>query len=148
MTTVQEMKALRGSNVYDHDGEKIGKVQDVYSHADGSAAWIGLGTGFFGSSMSSSPSRGSFERRTASPSLHQEIVKEAPEPSGPEQPHISPTQEQELLEYIRPPPGGIQAPTQQFDPPRPGPRGPRPPAERPPQARHRCRRPRANATGP
>ncbi|MGH2626020.1 MAG: DUF2382 domain-containing protein [Anaerolineales bacterium] len=115
MTTVQEIVALRGSTVYDNNGEKIGKVQDIYSHADGSAVWIGLGTGFFGSKHAVVPVEGYVRAKDGIRVPYtKDTVKEAPEPSGRELQEISPTTENELFEYYGIRQAGYQAPTQQF----------------------------------
>ena len=51
MTTygIEELTAMRGESVYSADGEKIGKVEEVYVDQEtGQPEWLGLGTGFFG----------------------------------------------------------------------------------------------------
>lgn len=45
----ERAEALRGMPVFDAAGEKIGSVEELYvDDRSGSPAWIGLGTGFFG----------------------------------------------------------------------------------------------------
>ena len=40
---------MRGSAVYDRDGDKIGSVDEIfYDEQTGKPEWIGIGTGFFG----------------------------------------------------------------------------------------------------
>jgi len=40
---------MRGAPIYDNDGEKIGKVEEIfYDHQTNVPEWIGIGTGFFG----------------------------------------------------------------------------------------------------
>src|SRR6478609_901256 len=48
MTRVR-LEELRGENVYDNRGEKIGSVEEIYYDPESrSPEWIGIGTGFFG----------------------------------------------------------------------------------------------------
>jgi uncharacterized protein (TIGR02271 family) len=47
--TVEQLETARGRNVYSADGDKIGKVEEVF--LDGQThrpEWLGIGTGFFG----------------------------------------------------------------------------------------------------
>src|SRR5437016_2692513 len=47
--TIQRLEELRGSPVYDREGEKIGKVEEIfYDLQTGEPEWLGLGAGFFG----------------------------------------------------------------------------------------------------
>jgi uncharacterized protein (TIGR02271 family) len=47
--TMDRLTALHGTAVYDRNGEKIGKVEEIYYDEDSNQAeWIGIGTGFFG----------------------------------------------------------------------------------------------------
>src|SRR5215218_7282280 len=40
---------MRGAPVYDNDGDKIGKVEEIfYDQQTRVPEWIGIGTGFFG----------------------------------------------------------------------------------------------------
>src|SRR5205085_7274471 len=49
MTQVR-LDQMRGAPVYDNDGDKIGKVDEIfYDHQTRVPEWIGVGTGFFGS---------------------------------------------------------------------------------------------------
>ncbi len=48
--------ALFGTTVYDKDGDKIGKVDEVYlDNASGQPEWVSVKTGLFGSSLSLIP---------------------------------------------------------------------------------------------
>ena len=49
MITMERLETLRGTNVYDADGDKIGSVEEVFvDEQTQEPEWIGLGTGFFG----------------------------------------------------------------------------------------------------
>lgn len=48
-STIAEFETARGKPVYSSDGEKIGKVEELFvDDYSGGPAWLGLGTGFFG----------------------------------------------------------------------------------------------------
>jgi uncharacterized protein (TIGR02271 family) len=50
MITIEQLETLRGMEVYDADGSKIGAVEEVFvDEQTQEPEWIGLGTGFFGS---------------------------------------------------------------------------------------------------
>lgn len=47
--SLDDLSAAQGQPVYSADGEKIGKVEDIYlDDATGRPEWIGIGTGFLG----------------------------------------------------------------------------------------------------
>jgi uncharacterized protein (TIGR02271 family) len=47
--TVDRLSQLRGVDVYDSAGEKIGEVEEIfYDESTNRAEWIGIGTGFLG----------------------------------------------------------------------------------------------------
>jgi uncharacterized protein (TIGR02271 family) len=49
MTSVQERLAhLRGADVYDRDGDRIGTVGQLYTDASGQPTWASVNTGLFG----------------------------------------------------------------------------------------------------
>jgi uncharacterized protein (TIGR02271 family) len=49
MITMERLETMKGSTVYDSNGEKIGSVEEVYVHYQTSEPeWIGLGTGLLG----------------------------------------------------------------------------------------------------
>jgi len=51
---------MRGAPVYDNDGDKIGKVEEIYYDQQTRVPeWIGIGTGFFGTKRVMVPVRGS-----------------------------------------------------------------------------------------
>ena len=46
----------RGSNVVDSDGDKIGKIEEIYMDAEtGKPEWLAVTTGLFGSKVSFIP---------------------------------------------------------------------------------------------
>ena len=43
---------MRGAPVYDNEGDKIGKVEEIfYDHQTRQRDWIGICTGFFGTKL-------------------------------------------------------------------------------------------------
>jgi uncharacterized protein (TIGR02271 family) len=59
MTQVR-LDQMRGAPVYESDGDKIGKVDEIfYDHQTRVPEWIGVGTGFFGSKRVLVPVKGS-----------------------------------------------------------------------------------------
>jgi uncharacterized protein (TIGR02271 family) len=59
MTQVR-LDQMRGAPVYDNDGDKIGKVDEIfYDQQTRVPEWIGVGTGFFGSKRVLVPVKGS-----------------------------------------------------------------------------------------
>ena len=83
MTTygIEELTAMRGASVYSADGEKIGKVEEVYVDEEtGQPEWLGLGTGFFGTKRVLVPVQGA---QSAEDGLRvpydKEQVKETPD---------------------------------------------------------------------
>lgn len=79
--TVEELTDLRGGDVYSEDGEKIGKVEEVYVDREtGEPEWIGLGTGFLRSKLILVPVAGASVREDAVWVRYSKaLVKDAPE---------------------------------------------------------------------
>lgn len=49
MITMDRLETLRGADVYDAEGDKIGSVEEVFvDEQTQEPEWIGLGTGLFG----------------------------------------------------------------------------------------------------
>ena len=47
--TIGRLDAVRGADVFDRNGEKIGAVEEVFYGVDTNRPeWLGIGTGFFG----------------------------------------------------------------------------------------------------
>ena len=58
--TLEQITQVRGTPVYSSDGEKIGKVEEIFIDNDTrQPEWIGLGTGFFGTKRVLVPVTGS-----------------------------------------------------------------------------------------
>ena len=56
MTTQHDVRAWRGRTLVDRDGDKIGKIQDVYlDRSSGEPEWIAVKTGLLGSNVSFVP---------------------------------------------------------------------------------------------
>lgn len=57
--TVDELMALRGDDVYDPDGSKIGSLEQVYVDRDsGAPEWVAVKTGLFGTNLNLVPLAG------------------------------------------------------------------------------------------
>jgi hypothetical protein len=49
MTSIHEhLSSLRGADVYDRDGDKIGAIGQLYTDASGQPSWASVQTGLFG----------------------------------------------------------------------------------------------------
>ena len=58
MGTMQEIETWRGRRLVDRDGDKIGKIEDVYlDRNSGDPEWVAVKTGLFGSRVSFVPIR-------------------------------------------------------------------------------------------
>jgi uncharacterized protein (TIGR02271 family) len=56
MATIEEVKSWRGATLVDRDGEKIGKVEDIYlDRQTGQPEWVAVKTGLIGSKLSFVP---------------------------------------------------------------------------------------------
>jgi uncharacterized protein (TIGR02271 family) len=56
MATMQDIETWRGRTLVDRDGDKIGKIEDVYlDRSTGEPEWIAVKTGMFGSNVSFVP---------------------------------------------------------------------------------------------
>jgi uncharacterized protein (TIGR02271 family) len=99
MATLQDIETWRGRTLVDRDGDKIGKVEDVYlDRQSGEPEWVAVKTGMFGSNVSFVPIH------DASPSgddlgvaYTKDQVKDAPniDPDG----ELSPEEERRLYQH-------------------------------------------------
>jgi uncharacterized protein (TIGR02271 family) len=99
MATLQDIETWRGRTLVDRDGDKIGKIQDVYlDRSTGEPEWVAVKTGLFGSNVSFVPIR------DASPTgddlrvaYEKDQVKDAPnvDPDG----ELSPEEERRLYQH-------------------------------------------------
>ena len=99
MATMQDVETWRGRTLVDRDGDKIGKIEDIYlDRSSGEPEWVAVKTGLFGSNVSFVPIHG------ASPagddlqvSYEKDQVKDAPNvnPDG----ELSPEEERRLYQH-------------------------------------------------
>jgi len=99
MITQDQLRNVIGSTAYDRDGDKIGKVGQVYYDDDtDQPRWITVNTGFFGTSESFVPVQGAEvtgDRVTVS--YDKATVKGAPNIA--EDGHLTPEEEQRLYQH-------------------------------------------------
>jgi uncharacterized protein (TIGR02271 family) len=89
---------MRGAPVYDNDGDKIGKVEEIYYDQQTRVpVWIGIGTGFFGTKRVMVPVRGSAPYENGlMVAYSKEQVKDSPEI---DEEDISERREADLAQY-------------------------------------------------
>jgi uncharacterized protein (TIGR02271 family) len=99
MATLQDIETWRGRSLVDRDGDKIGKVEDVYlDRQSGDPEWVAVKTGLFGSNVSFVPIQ---DASTAGDDLQvaytKDQVKDAPniDPDG----ELSPEEERRLYSH-------------------------------------------------
>jgi uncharacterized protein (TIGR02271 family) len=90
---------LRGKTMYDNDGQKIGRISDIYlDNETDQPEWALVNTGMFGSNSTFVPLRGaSAEQDGVRVPYDKNMVKDAPNMA--EDGELSETQEQELYDY-------------------------------------------------
>ena len=95
---LDRLSDMRGANVYDSDGDKIGSVDEIFYDEDtNQPEWIGIGTGFFGTKRVLVPVQGaSFEGDDVRVPYAKDQVKNSPDIDGDE---ISQQTERELGSY-------------------------------------------------
>jgi len=100
MLADDQLEQAIGSTAYGSDGEKIGKVGQIYlDDQTGQAEWATVNTGMFGTSESFVPvSDASFSGDQLTFPYSKDKVKDAPNVSDSDG-HLSPDQEQELYDY-------------------------------------------------
>ncbi len=79
--TLDSLNEMRGSTVYDRDGEKIGSVEEIfYDEQSNQPEWIGIGTGFFGTKRVLVPVAGaSHDNGALTVAYAKEQVKDSPD---------------------------------------------------------------------
>jgi uncharacterized protein (TIGR02271 family) len=99
MLNSSQLDQVVGSDVYGSDGDKIGKVGQVYlDDATSEPAWVTVNTGFFGSNESFVPVQdASFSGDRLTVPFDKNKVKDAPNVA--DDGHLSPEEEQELYRY-------------------------------------------------
>jgi uncharacterized protein (TIGR02271 family) len=109
MITQDQLRTVVGATAYDRDGDKIGKVGQVYyDDATGQPTWVTVNTGLFGTQESFVPVSGaelSGDRVTLA--YDKATVKDAPKIA--EDGHLSPQEEQQLYRYYGVDYGAVQA---------------------------------------
>jgi uncharacterized protein (TIGR02271 family) len=99
MATMQEIETWRGRTLVDRDGDKIGKIEDVYlDRSSGEPEWVAVKTGLFGSNLSFVPIRdASTDGDDVRVSHEKDLVKDAPnvEADG----ELSPEEERRLYKH-------------------------------------------------
>src|SRR4051794_20762999 len=99
MATMQDIETWRGRTLVDRDGDKIGKIEDIYlDRSSGEPEWVAVKTGLFGSNVSFVPIHG------ASPtgddvrvSHEKDLVKDAPNVNADGE--LSPEEERRLYQH-------------------------------------------------
>jgi uncharacterized protein (TIGR02271 family) len=99
MPTMEDIQTWRGRTLVDRDGDKIGKIEDIYlDRSSGEPEWVAVKTGMFGSNVSFVPIHGASptgdELRATYTKDH---VKDAPniDPDG----ELSPEDERRLYQH-------------------------------------------------
>ncbi|MCU1619361.1 MAG: uncharacterized protein JWR41_1367 [Modestobacter sp.] len=100
MITTQDITTIIGSNAVDNDGDKLGKVGQVYlDDQTGRPEWATISTGLFGTSETFVPlTDASVDDGTLRVPYEKAKVKDAPRVDT-DQGHLSPDEEAELYRY-------------------------------------------------
>ena len=100
MISEQDISTIIGSNAVDNDGDKLGKVSQVYlDDQTGSPEWATVNTGLFGTHETFVPlSEASVSDGTLRVPYEKARVKDAPRVDA-DQGHLSPAEEEELYRY-------------------------------------------------
>jgi uncharacterized protein (TIGR02271 family) len=99
MATLEDVKTWRGRTAYDRDGEKIGKIEDVYlDRNSGEPEWLAVKTGLFGSNVSFVPiGDASSQGDDVRVSHEKSLVKDAPNVDADGE--LSPEEERRLYQH-------------------------------------------------
>jgi uncharacterized protein (TIGR02271 family) len=99
MATQQNVREWRGRTLVDRDGDKIGKIEDVYlDRRSGEPEWVAVKTGLLGSNVSFVPIEGATpEGDDIRAAYEKDLVKDAPnvDPDG----ELSPEEERRLYQH-------------------------------------------------
>ena len=100
MISEQDISTIIGSNAVDNDGDKLGKVGQVYlDDQTGRPEWATVSTGLFGTSESFVPlAEATVSGGTLRVPYEKAKVKDAPRVDS-DQGHLSPAEEEELYRY-------------------------------------------------
>jgi uncharacterized protein (TIGR02271 family) len=113
---IQDLIRYKGQTVYDQQGEKIGKFEDIYADTQsGTPEWIGVNSGgLMGSKHVLVPLQGYSPREDGiSVAYSKDRVNDAPEVKEDE---IGEQREDEIYEYYGLRRAGLRQPTETFDP--------------------------------
>jgi uncharacterized protein (TIGR02271 family) len=99
MATMQDIQSWRGRTLVDRDGDKIGKIEDVYlDRSSGEPEWIAVKTGMFGSNVSFVPiTDASAEGDDIRVGHEKDLVKDAPNVDADGE--LSPEEERRLYQH-------------------------------------------------
>ena len=99
MATMQEIETWRGRTLVDRDGDKIGKIEDVYlDRQSGEPEWVAVKTGLFGSNVSFVPIRDASPDGDGVRVAHEkDLVKDAPNIAADGE--LSPDDERRLYQH-------------------------------------------------
>ena len=99
MISSNDISRIEGSTLYDNDGDKVGKVGQLYlDDQSGEPTWVTVSTGFFGSSETFVPVEGArFDGDDLRVSYDKDKIKGAPRIDADQ--HLSETEEAELYRY-------------------------------------------------
>ena len=99
MITQDQLRDVVGATAYDRDGDKIGKVGQVYyDDATDQPTWVTINTGFFGTSETFVPVSGA-ELAGDRVAVAYDKAKVKAAPTIAEDGHLSPQEEQQLYRY-------------------------------------------------
>src|SRR3954452_23786918 len=99
MATLQDIETWRGRQLVDRDGDKIGKIEDVYlDRQSGEPEWVAVKTGLFGSNVSFVPiSDASTSGDDLAVAYTKDQVKDAPSVDADGE--LSPEEERRLYQH-------------------------------------------------
>src|SRR5687768_5127656 len=99
MISSNDISRIEGATVYDNDGDKVGKVGQVYlDDQSGNPSWVTVSTGFFGTSETFIPIEGArFDGDDLHVAYDKDKIKGAPHMEVDQ--HLSETEEAELYRY-------------------------------------------------
>jgi uncharacterized protein (TIGR02271 family) len=99
MTSQQQLRAVVGGTAYDRDGDKLGRIGQMYSDDDSNQPkWITVNTGLFGMNESFVPLQGAqFGDDRVTVAWDKATIKNAPQVSGDQ--HLDAEDEQRLYRH-------------------------------------------------
>jgi stress response protein YsnF/sporulation protein YlmC with PRC-barrel domain len=115
MASFNQLMELKGKTIYDRDGEKIGKMEDIYlDNESQEPEWFSVGSGFFGTKHQVIPIQGySMREDGLQVPYSKDLIKDSPSVDSDE---IEPDREMQLYEYYGLQRQNYREPTQSYDP--------------------------------